>query len=333
MLCVQGDVLPPNLLELQVAECSSATPLLRLTRLTSLAMLPHCTMEAHELQRLTALKGLQKMPLSYTRGWRGVGEDACEAGADAWPLLSALHYLQLREVDVGAATLSALPELDSLTRLVLDSPQVLNDVLWGDDEDGSGSDDDVASMFMYDRGMFALALALPSGLRELQLVGLTPWADFHDGENSPSEAARMHLVGSRALMQAAAELPHLHTLKLDLADNPPAAAELAALLQPLRGSSSLRSLALPLHGRLIDDALAALFADGAAPLARCLERLDVSHTCITHAGVQHLSCLKQLRRLSLQHCIAAPSFSPRAFDASIKRLRRRIPGLRVSGSG
>lgn len=194
-----NDTLPPNLEELQVTDCDSATPLLALSQLTALSILTHSNTPAAELKRLSSLTGLQTAALGHTMYCGGGGEyAACEASA-GWGFVPALHSLQVHimEIDPAGNMLRHLAGLTGLTRLVWDCTRceanldawVMKNTPFED------------FVFYRDGGLHALAAALPSSLRVLELREFMP-----AGEQLEECAVLMSLS---KLMKIIAALPHL----------------------------------------------------------------------------------------------------------------------------
>jgi hypothetical protein len=107
------DVLPPNLLELDVGNAAAAASLLPLTRLQQLSLqtIEDEVMPAAELRQLSAMPSLTGVDLTY---WGSAQQ--IDAAADGWCALP-LQYLYLDSGSGSSLQRNMLMQLSKLTRL------------------------------------------------------------------------------------------------------------------------------------------------------------------------------------------------------------------------
>lgn len=87
-----GDTPPPNLQQLFVNDCLSATPLLHLAWLKVLRISDHCHMPAAELQRLSTLTQLESLRLGCNTWRRYGGERAAQEASPGWLAVSGVLW-------------------------------------------------------------------------------------------------------------------------------------------------------------------------------------------------------------------------------------------------
>lgn len=191
------DTLPPNLQQLFVNDCHSATPLLPLAQLKVLRIGEHCHMPAEELQRLSTLTQLESLkPLYNVWSQAGGGQRAAEHESDGWLAVSGvLQDLQLRamEVDPDCELLAHLGRLTALTCLVWVGSRITPD-LYNMHREGTTD--------LSDGGLSALSYALPKSLHVLEFRRFLLDVGGHTSEKEI-------ILGLNDLVEAAAQLPNL----------------------------------------------------------------------------------------------------------------------------